>query len=42
MIDLLQPLAVLVNRMPWQEIEASPAQRWARQGKAGKKIEDLD
>ncbi len=28
--------------MPWQEIEASLAQRWARQVKAGKKIEDLD
>jgi hypothetical protein len=27
--------------MPWQEIETSLAQRWARQVKAGKKIEDL-
>jgi transposase, IS5 family len=42
MIDLRHPLAVLGNRMPWQEIEASLAQRWARQVKAGKKIEDLD
>ena len=42
MIDLRHPLAVLANRMPWQEIEASLAQRWARQVKAGKKIEDLD
>lgn len=42
MIDLRHPLAVLANRMPWQEIEASLAQRWARQAKAGKKIEDLD
>jgi hypothetical protein len=42
MIDLRHPLAVLANSMPWQEIEASLAQRWARQVKAGKKIEDLD
>ena len=42
MIDLRHPLAVLANRMPWQEIEASLAQRWARQVKAGKKIEGLD
>lgn len=38
MIDLRHPLAVLANRIPWQEIEASPARRWARQVKAGKKI----
>jgi hypothetical protein len=42
MIDLRHPLAVLANRMPWQEIEASLVQRLARQVKAGKKIEDLD
>ena len=42
MIDLRHPLAVLANRMPWQEIEASLAQRWARQVKAGKKIEGFD
>jgi hypothetical protein len=42
MIDLRHPLAVLANRRPWQEIEASLAQRWARQVKAGKKIECLD
>ena len=42
MIDLRHPLAVLAIRMPWQEIEAALAQRWARQVKAGKKIEDLD
>ena len=42
MIDLRHPLAVLANRMPWQEIEASLAQRWARQAKAGKKIEGFD
>lgn len=42
MIDLRHPLAVLANRIPWQEIEASLAKRWARQLKTGKKIEDLD
>ncbi len=41
-IDLRQPLAVLVNRMPWQEIEASLAHRLAQQVNAGKNIEDLD
>ncbi|WP_158270573.1 hypothetical protein [Limnohabitans sp. Jir72] len=39
MIDLHHPLAVLANRLPWQEIEASPAKLWALQVKAGKKIE---
>jgi transposase, IS5 family len=42
MIDLGHALAVLVNRMPWQEIEASLAQRWACQVKMGKNIEALD
>ena len=42
MIDLRHPLAVLANRMPWKEIEACLAKRWARQVKTGKKIEDLD
>jgi IS5 family transposase len=42
MIDLRHPLVVLANRMPWQGIEASLAQRWAHQVKAGKKIGDLD
>ncbi len=42
MIDLRHPLAVLANRMPWQEIKASLALRWAREVKAGNKIEDLD
>jgi IS5 family transposase len=42
MIDLRHPLAVLASRMPWQEIEASLAHRFARQAKAGKKIEDID
>ncbi len=42
MIDLRHPMAELANHMPWQEIEASLAQRWARQVKACKKIEDLE
>ena len=42
MIDLRHPLAVLANRMPWQEIEASLAHLFARQVRAGKKIEDSD
>ena len=42
MIDLRHPLAVLANRMPWQESEAALAQRLDRQVKACKKIEDLD
>ncbi len=40
--NLRHLLAVLANRMPWQETEASLAQRWVRQVKAGKKIEDLE
>ena len=42
LIDLRHPLAVLANRMPWQEIEASLAHRFARQVRSGKKIEDVD
>ena len=42
MIDLRRPLAVLASRMPWQEIEASLAHRFAREVKAGKKIDDVD
>jgi IS5 family transposase len=42
MIELRHPLAVLSNRMPWQEIEASLAHLFARQVRAGKKIEDSD
>jgi hypothetical protein len=41
LIDLRHPLAVLANRMPWQEIEASLAHRFARQVRSGKKIEDI-
>ncbi len=42
LINLRHPLAVLANRMPWQEIEASLAHRFARQVRSGKKIEDMD
>jgi IS5 family transposase len=41
LIDLRHPLAVLANRMPWQEIEASLAHRFARQVRSGKRIEDI-
>ena len=42
LIDLRHPLAVLANHMPWQEIEASLAHRFARQVRSGKKIEGMD
>ena len=42
MIELRHPLAVLASRMPWQEIEASIAQCFARQVRQGRKIEDDD
>ena len=42
MIDLRHPLAQLASRMPWQELEAAIAQRFARQAKAGHKIKDVD
>ncbi len=42
LIDLRHPLAVLANRMPWQEIETSLAHRFARQVCSGKKIEYMD
>lgn len=42
MIDSRHPLAVLANRMPWKEVEASCALRRARQVMAGKRVEDLD
>ncbi len=42
MIDLRHPLSVLVNRIPWQEIEASLAHLFARKVTAGKRIQDLD
>lgn len=42
MIDLPQLQRVLATRMPWPAIQASLAQRRARQMMAGKKIEHLD
>ena len=42
MIDLRRPLAVLASRMPWQEIEASIAHRFAKQVRAGKTLSDMD
>lgn len=42
MIDLRHPLAVLASRMPWQEIEARVAQVFARKGRAGVAMPDLD
>jgi IS5 family transposase len=42
MIDLRRPLAVLSNSMPWLGIEDTLANLFARQVRAGKKIEDLD
>jgi hypothetical protein len=38
MIDLRHPLAVLANRMPWQEIKASISHRFAKQARAGKRL----
>jgi hypothetical protein len=32
MIDLILPLAVLVSRMPWQEIDSSLAHNFAHPG----------
>ena len=42
MIDLRHPLAVLASRMPWQEIEASLAQQFARRVREGNRIEGMD
>lgn len=42
MIDLRHALAVLGTRMPWQEIEASLADRFARQVRAGQRVEGMD
>ena len=42
MIDLRHPLAVLANRMPWIEIEASISHRFAKQAPAGKRLADVD
>lgn len=42
MIDLRKPLAVLATHIPWQELEASVAHRFARQVRTGKKVADID
>lgn len=42
MIDLRHPLAVLASRMPWQEIEAAVAHRFARKARAGAALPELD
>ncbi|WP_323012059.1 IS5 family transposase [Castellaniella sp.] len=42
MIDLRKPLAVLATHIPWQELEASVAHRFARQVRTGKKVSDVD
>jgi len=41
LIDLLHPLAVLANRIPWQKIEASQVHRFARQARSGKQIDGI-
>jgi IS5 family transposase len=41
MIGLRHLLAVLARRMPWQEIEASIAHRFANQVRAGKTLSDV-
>ncbi len=38
LIDLRHPLAVLPNRMPWQEIEAYLSHLFASQVRSGKKV----
>jgi IS5 family transposase len=42
MIDLRHPLVMLSSRMPWQQIEASVAHLFSRQGRAGTAQPDLD
>jgi IS5 family transposase len=42
MIDLRHPLAVLASHMPWQQIEASLAENFKRQVKAGKEVDGID
>lgn len=42
MIDLRHPLAVLAQRMPWQQIEASVAHLFSRKAHAGVAMPDLD
>lgn len=42
LIDLRDALAILTNRLPFQEIEASLAHRFARRLRSGKNIEGMD
>ena len=42
MIDLRRLIAQLTLRMPWQALEASIANQYARKVKAGKSIEDME
>lgn len=42
MIDLRKPLAVLATHIPWQELGASVAHRFARQVRSGKQVADVD
>ncbi len=42
MIDLRHPLAVLANRMPWNQIEASLAPMFAHRDRKGRVIEGAD
>lgn len=42
MIDLRHPLAVLASRLPWAQIEAALAPRFARRERAGRVLEHND
>jgi IS5 family transposase len=42
MIDLRHPLAVLADRLPWAQIEAALAPRFARQARAGQAVAQDD
>lgn len=42
MIDPRKPLAVLATHIPWQELEAAVAHRFARQICTGKRVEDIN
>src|SRR5690606_38093990 len=42
MIDLRKPLAVLATHIPWQELEASVAHRYARQVRTGRNVVEID
>jgi IS5 family transposase len=42
MIDLKHPLAVLANRLPWNQIDAALAPAFARKDREGKRVADND